>query len=274
MTAIGTAASNAVSEVNSLRSAIESVPTERTITFRINTVGSIPSGGTVGGGLGFYEQQNIVYTQATSTYGCVTSEGLLRVTLYGILGKLCYYPTVYYHRTTILCYIQFEREQDMKREINQGWEQTDEWYLNQYDNPNNDPDIQIFDEGNFEDEDKEEREYFCTICKSKLDYLKNMDMWYCEACVQYYDTKIQDIPIKNIKDSRVKTYAELEHYHQLDDDDIFLPFVQGINPDTEENIPSNVEVVSDDGYRKHMRVKGLPVEALSAMRELDRIEGE
>ena len=37
MTAIGTAASNAVSEVNSLRSAIESVPTERTITFRINT---------------------------------------------------------------------------------------------------------------------------------------------------------------------------------------------------------------------------------------------
>jgi hypothetical protein len=55
MTAIGTAASNAVSEVNSLRSAIESVPTERTITFRINTVGSIPSGGTVGGGLGFYD---------------------------------------------------------------------------------------------------------------------------------------------------------------------------------------------------------------------------
>jgi hypothetical protein len=46
MTAIGTAASNAVSEVNSLRSAIESVPTERTITFRINTVDSIPSGGT------------------------------------------------------------------------------------------------------------------------------------------------------------------------------------------------------------------------------------
>jgi hypothetical protein len=77
MTVIGTAASNAVSEVNSLRSAIESVPTERTITFRINTVGSIPSGGTVGGGLGFYEQQNIVYTQATSTYGWVTSEGLL-----------------------------------------------------------------------------------------------------------------------------------------------------------------------------------------------------
>jgi len=77
------------------------------------------------------------------------------------------------------------------------------------------------------------------------------------------------VPIKNIKDSRVKTYAELEHYHQLDDDDIYLPFVEGINPDADEDIPSNIEIVSDDGHRKHIRVKGLPTEALSAMNELD-----
>lgn len=115
-------------------------------------------------------------------------------------------------------------------DTNQGWKQTDEWYLSKYDNAQADPDIQILTEDNYEDDNKELREYYCAICHGKLDFLKNMDMWYCEACVQYYDTKIQDVPIKNINDSRVKTYAELEHYHQLDDEDIYVPFVQGVDP--------------------------------------------
>ncbi|MGH9985754.1 MAG: hypothetical protein ACRD8W_17560, partial [Nitrososphaeraceae archaeon] len=117
--------------------------------------------------------------------------------------------------------------------------------------------------------DPELREYWCAICHGKLDYIRYMDMWYCNACVEYYDTKIQDVPIKNIKDNRVKTYAELEHYHQLDDDDIFMPFVQGVSPDADEDIPSNIEVVSDDGHHKKICVKGLPTEALAAMNELD-----
>ncbi|HYZ59956.1 MAG TPA: hypothetical protein VE544_09905 [Nitrososphaeraceae archaeon] len=103
-------------------------------------------------------------------------------------------------------------------DTNQGWKQVDEWYLNKYDNAQADPDIQILTEDNYEDENKELREYYCAICHGKLDFIKNMDMWYCEACVQYYDTKIQDVPIKNINDSRVKMYADLERYHQLDDD--------------------------------------------------------
>ena len=157
----------------------------------------------------------------------------------------------------------------MEREVNQGWKQADEWYLNGYDNASADPDIQILTEDNLEESDPELRQYWCAICKSKLDYLKHMDMWYCNACVEYYDTKIQDVPIKNINDSRVKTYAELEHYHQLDDDDTYLPFVQGVNPDTDEDIPGNVEVLADDGRHKHIRVKGNIAEALSAMNELD-----
>lgn len=157
----------------------------------------------------------------------------------------------------------------MEREVNQGWKQADECYLNQYDNPSNDPDIQLLTEDSLEEENKEEREYFCAICQSKLDYLKHMDMWYCEACVQYYDTKIQDVPIKNISDSKVRVSAELEHYHQTDDEDIFMPFVQGIDPDADEYIPSNIEVLSDDGHNKYIRVKGDITKALAAMNEMD-----
>jgi len=54
-------------------------------------------------------------------------------------------------------------------------------------------------------------------------------MWYCQDCVQYYDTTIQDIPLKNIKDSRVGTYPELQHYPTAEEDDIWLPFVHGIS---------------------------------------------
>jgi hypothetical protein len=94
-------------------------------------------------------------------------------------------------------------------------------------------------------------------------------MWYCQDCVQYYDTTIQDIPLKNIKDSRVGTYPELQHYPTAEEDDIWLPFVHGISPDDEENIPSNIEVIADDGRHKHIRVKGLPTEALATMNEID-----
>ncbi|MGH9983261.1 MAG: hypothetical protein ACRD8W_04805 [Nitrososphaeraceae archaeon] len=157
----------------------------------------------------------------------------------------------------------------MEREVNQGWKQTDVWYLNRHDNTQADPDIQILTEDNLEDENKELREYWCAIRKSKLDYIKNMDMWYCSACVQYYDTKIQDVPIKDLSESKVRTYTELDHYPPYEENDIYLPFVEGVNQDADEDIPSNVEVVSDDGHRKHIRVKGLPMEVLSTMRELD-----
>ena len=158
----------------------------------------------------------------------------------------------------------------MKRETNQGWKQTDEWYLDKFDNASADPDIQILTEDQLEDEDKELREYWCAICHGKLDYLKQMDMWHCSACVEYYDTKIQDVPIKDISESKVRTFTELSHYPTYDEADMYLPFIQGINPDAdEENVPGNIEVISDDGFRKHIRVKGLPTEALSIMNEMD-----
>lgn len=162
------------------------------------------------------------------------------------------------------------RMTDNSSATNPGFSRQDQWYLTRYDNASADPDIQILTEEDFENENLEQRHYFCAICKSRLDFLKETKtIWRCNECMQYYDTSIQDVPIKNIKDSRVKTYAELEHYHQLDDDDIFMPFVQGVSPDADEDIPSNIEVISDDGRHKHIRIKGLPIEALAAMNELD-----
>jgi len=38
----------------------------------------------------------------------------------------------------------------------------------------------------------------------------------------------------------------------------------------EQNSPGNIEIVRDDDFRiKHIKVKGLPTEALAAMNELD-----
>ena len=86
-----------------------------------------------------------------------------------------------------------------------------------------------------------------------------------------YDTSIQDVPVKDVSESKVKTYTELTHYATYDINDPNMVFVEGvaIDEDSEECVPRNVEVVSDDGHHRHIRVKGLPAEALAAMWELD-----
>jgi hypothetical protein len=48
-----------------------------------------------------------------------------------------------------------------------------------------------------------------------------------------------------------------------------MSFVQGIDPDAETITPGNVQVLRDYNRVKHIRVKGLPIEALAAMNELD-----
>ena len=153
--------------------------------------------------------------------------------------------------------------------VNQGFLQQDQNYLRKYDNAASNPDVQILDEEDWEDENKEQRHYWCATCEGKLDYLKNMDMWFCSACVQYYDTKIQDVPIKNLSESKVKTFPELDKYPTYGENDIYMSFVQGIDPDEYDSIPRNVEVLRDDSRVKHIRVKGSLVEALKTMNEID-----
>ncbi|MGC1133643.1 MAG: hypothetical protein WA941_12535 [Nitrososphaeraceae archaeon] len=70
--------------------------------------------------------------------------------------------------------------------------------------------------------------------------------------------------------SKVRTYTELSHYPTYEENDIYRPFMEGIDVgEQDNNIPGNIEVVYDDGRHKHIRVKGLPTEALAAMNELD-----
>ena len=63
---------------------------------------------------------------------------------------------------------------------NAGWNQREQWYLNRYDNAEAGPDVQILNEEGWENENKEQRHYWCAICEGKLDYLKK---WFCSACV-------------------------------------------------------------------------------------------
>jgi len=155
---------------------------------------------------------------------------------------------------------------------NAGWKLEDRHYLHKHDNAQADLNIQILTEEDWEEEDKELREYWCSICHGKLDYLKQMDMWHCSACVEYYDQKIQDVPIKDLRESKVRTYAELEHYHQSDEDDIFVPFIEGINPDEQEDYDlEGVELVSSsaDNRIQHLKVKGDITKALSAQHDFE-----
>jgi hypothetical protein len=75
----------------------------------------------------------------------------------------------------------------------------------------------------------EERVHHCAICKTKLDYIKNIKMWNCTECTSYYDAKIQDLPIKNTNQFKVTPWSELQHYPTYDLDGIEAQFAEGID---------------------------------------------
>lgn len=69
-----------------------------------------------------------------------------------------------------------------------------------------------------------------------------------------------------MSESKVKVYPELDRYPTYEENDIWMPFMKGIDVgEQDNNVPGNIEVVYDDGLRKHIRVKGLPTYALSIM---------
>ncbi|MGC1133744.1 MAG: hypothetical protein WA941_13040 [Nitrososphaeraceae archaeon] len=155
---------------------------------------------------------------------------------------------------------------------NAGWKLDDQHYLHKTD-PSNDPAIQILTEEDLEEEDPEQRQYWCAVCKSRLDYLEGTNsIWMCSNCSQMYDTSIQDVPVKDLRESKVRTYAELDHYPTAEEDDIWLPFVQGISPDQEEDYDQQgVELISSsaDNRIQHIRVKGDITKALSAQHQFE-----
>ena len=159
------------------------------------------------------------------------------------------------------------------KEVNPGWKHEDQHYLSKEVDPSNDPAIQILTEEDWEDDNLEQRQYWCAICKSRLEFLKETGtMWRCNECMEYYDTKIQDVPVKSIKDSRVKTYPELSRYPTYEEDDVFTPFIEGINPDQEEDYDQEgVSLISSsaDNRIQHIKVKGDITKALSAQHDFE-----
>ena len=62
----------------------------------------------------------------------------------------------------------------------------------------------MFTEEELEEEEDEVATYYCAFCKSKLDHLQGRidnTIWRCNGCMTYYDTSIQDMPLKNISGS-------------------------------------------------------------------------
>jgi hypothetical protein len=92
-----------------------------------------------------------------------------------------------------------------------------------------------------EDEEPERREYYCSICKSRLDFLKDAEtICRCNECMQYYDTSIQDVPIKDVSESKVRIYSELDKFPTYEENDIWMPFMEGIDVgEQDNNIPGN-----------------------------------
>ena len=108
------------------------------------------------------------------------------------------------------------------------------------------------------------------MCKSKLDYLTGSEtIWRCNECMEYYDLRIQDSPIKDTTDFKLIPYSDLQHYPTSDENDPNMLFMEGI--DLNNKSGSEIELIrsSDDKRIQHIYVKGSPAEALSAMNKLD-----
>jgi hypothetical protein len=129
----------------------------------------------------------------------------------------------------------------------------DQYYLKRFDNPESNPTVQIFDDS--EDEDEESLVYYCAVCKDRLEYLYDIEEWFCNGCGQHYNTRFQDTPVKNTKDFTVKPW--IDRYPTMDAEDPNMPFMAGKNPDKEVSNP-DVELIktSPDERVKHIRVRG------------------
>jgi hypothetical protein len=154
--------------------------------------------------------------------------------------------------------------------IRAGFKLKDEYYLRDHDDAQTDPEMQMFSDQDPE-EANEDKRYFCATCKTRLDYYTDLEEWFCDGCGQHYDTKIQDIPLVDTTDFKLTPYTGLRYYPEYDENDPNLPFVHSIDVDKLAGEAEVVEVVktSPDQRVKHIRVKGSPVEALSAMKEME-----
>jgi hypothetical protein len=128
---------------------------------------------------------------------------------------------------------------------------------------NNQPRIQIFDDGMLETEEPEQRRYYCAKDKSLLSYLNGSEtVWRCDECLTYHDTKIQDSPLKNIDEYALKPYTDLQYYPTYDERDPTLPFIEGIEHNTSTEEYGLQERQHENQRVQRIRVSGSFAEAI------------
>jgi hypothetical protein len=135
-------------------------------------------------------------------------------------------------------------------------------YINQEDNAEANPHIQVFKSE--EDEDIVETKYYCAICKKQIKYYNELQEWFCDTCGQHYDTKIQDTPVSNVG-YRVRPHVDIMRYPTMDEDDTEIPYAKGVNLDEGSiGYTEEIELVksSPDHRIKHIRVRGSLADAL------------
>ena len=143
-----------------------------------------------------------------------------------------------------------------------GWNTRDIYHVT----ARNNPEIQIFTAEEEEEENPLDRKYYCALCGTKLQWLQGTPEWLCTKCGHTLDTSLQDVPIKDPNQDRVKVYQELDNTPVFDDHDFMTPFAQGIDVDELAGDSEDVELVktSPDHRIQFLRVKGNMEQALNA----------
>ena len=142
--------------------------------------------------------------------------------------------------------MKFSKRNDRisKEGVRPGFNDADVIYLNRQTHT---PKTQIFYSEEII-EDPEQETFFCALCKSKLDYIKKMQMYTCIQCVEYYDLNTQTTPLKDVTDTQLRPYADLIKYPTADADDI--PFFEGIDLSKQQEVGLESRVNEDQRIQK------------------------
>jgi hypothetical protein len=99
------------------------------------------------------------------------------------------------------------------------------------------------------------------MCKCPLNYLKGSEtIWECSSCFQFYDTRIQDTPLKNITEPELRPFADLMHYPTADSENV--PFFEAINPDKQDAEEGLEQRIYQDPSVQTIHVKGSFADAI------------
>jgi hypothetical protein len=147
--------------------------------------------------------------------------------------------------------------------IRPGFSDRDSHFLNRQTHT---PKTQIWSAEELESEEPEDRTYYCALCKGILDYDKRLEAYTCKACVQWYDMRIQDLPLKDIKDFQLVPYGEQRHYRTFDENDSMTPFVESVPLDQMAEEESVETRSYDNGRVQKIKIKGSFADAMQYSR--------